>query len=78
MVLVIWLFYLRHIDDLYRPDAAMTSDAGWMDGARRWVARAGFPDVSTAVDLFPTLSAFLLHYTVLGNEVDTPSNLGAR
>lgn len=55
------IVHLRHIDDCYRPDAAMTSDAGWQDGPRRRVARAGAPDVSTAVDLFPTLSAFLLH-----------------
>lgn len=44
---------LRHIDDDYRPDAAMTSDAGGRMGARPWVARADSPDVSTAVDLFP-------------------------
>lgn len=46
--------HLRHIDDCYRPDTAMTSDAGWMDGARRRVARADLPRAPLlAFDLFP-------------------------
>lgn len=54
------IVHRRHNDDCYRPDAAMTSDAGGRMGARPMVARAVLPIVSTAVDLFPTVSAFLL------------------
>ena len=50
--------YLRHIDAYYRPDAAMTSDAGGGLGAQTQSGLCYFSDGSTAVDLFPTLSAF--------------------
>ena len=51
---------LRHTDDCYRPDAAMTSDAGCRMGLdAEWPVL--FSDGSTADDLFPTVSAFLLY-----------------